>query len=244
MAIKMDNYGNVYNDELFHYGKKGMKWGKHVMAQEKYWLTGNGRNLGGDANSRMAADTSGIQWKRTVSPSGGFKPTNVRTVSTNTSGNWESLNSRNPRRHPHWYSMTDKTHSITNLSAKNYLRKNALRKDANVKYISKKTGNPVVPTSNQGIKGVNTTPQVSKSTSGNQIRANAIKNGYGGLVVGDHKFTAKNQLLFNRGTSRRIGNTMKTGIKAMQQKPDKIKKAKKKAAVGILKLASKLMKWF
>ena len=29
MAIKMDNYGNLYDDELMHYGVKGMKWNEH-----------------------------------------------------------------------------------------------------------------------------------------------------------------------------------------------------------------------
>lgn len=235
MAIKMDNYGNVYNDELFHYGKKGMKWGKHVMAQEKYWLTGNGRNLGSDTNSRMASDTSGIQWKRTVAPSGGFKPA-VRTTSTDSRFRGTQYEKLFDSRLPHMSRASANATALKAKGGKGYVSRN--------NEAVKKSAKRVVPTSNPGIKGVNTTPQVSKSTSGTQIRANAIKNGYGGLVVGDHKFTAKNQLLFNRGTSRRIGNTMKTGIKAMQQKPDKIKKAKKKAAVGILKLASKLMKWF
>lgn len=225
---QMDSYGNIYDDELFHEGKKGMKWGKHIMAQERYWITGNGRNLGGNGggylnangqmNARMRSDTSGIKWKPTVAPSGGFKP------------------------------AAGKGGAVT--PGRTYNRavlQKALPEYKNIKPSFKRNGRyvnrKVVPTSNPGIKGVNTAPQVSKSTSGNQIRANAIKNGYGNLAVGNPKFTAVNNLLFNSGTSSRVGSTMKKGISAMQQKPSVIKKAKKKAASGMLKVASKLLKW-
>lgn len=247
MAIKMDNYGNVYDDQLFHYGKKGMKWGKHVMAQEKYWISGNGRNLGGDMNSRMAADTSGIKWKRTVAPSGGFKPSNVRTVSTNTSGQWESLNSRNPsKRYPHWYSMTDKTHSITNLSAKKYLRKNALRKDANLKYISKKTGNPVVPTSNPAVKGVNTTPQGGfGAKTMTSKKAEMLKNKDTMHLGGVDKpiWGAKNALLFNSSVSNRVGSTMKKSISSIQKDQSGLLYKAKKTVNRIFKKISKFFGW-
>lgn len=240
MAIKMDNYGNVYNDELFHYGKKGMKWGKHVMAQEKYWITGNGRNLGTggnsggfqDVNSRMRNDTSGIKWKPSVSANvnnprvRGASAASIwskRGVGLGTSRDSVNVGKTKSNINPRYYSNTPSA----------WMNKNGQNKVLNS---AKNRSNKVVPTSNPAIKGVNT-------------GAKGVPYGTGGLSVNPNVKTSRVKQVvasntFRSSVQKKASNALKTGISAVGQKPDKIKKAKKKAAVGILKLASKLMKWF
>ena len=192
---RMDSYGNIYDDELMHYGKKGMKWGKHLKAQD-YQYVGRDRNIstGGlginGSRQRQYSKVQALQYNKPSSVSAKGYGANTKTSAT--------------------------AKALSSTLRNNGGKVNGGRIGNNE--VTKKAASHVVPTSMPAVKGVNTS---SKGSTGNAYRTgsefvNALGKGQINTNV-DRSIAAKrNYDTRKKNTSYNVAAN--SGIRATQNK--------------------------
>lgn len=73
----------VYPDELYHYGRLGMKWGKHIYGSDKSKSSGNAAKPAGKATAKTASTPDG-QPKKTAKEKAAELAANVKAKAAKT----------------------------------------------------------------------------------------------------------------------------------------------------------------